>query len=44
MHAQDLLVYQGGNRETVEAVCKNFPQFNGVSTFALVVKSVNSID
>jgi len=44
MHAENLLINQGRNRKTVEAVCENFPQLDGVSTLALIVKTINSVN
>jgi hypothetical protein len=44
VHAQDLLINDCGNRETVEAISEGFPQFNVVASLALVVKSIDSVD
>ncbi len=44
MHAEDLLINDCGNRETVETISEGFPQFNVVASFALVVKSIDSVD
>ena len=44
MHAEDLLVNQGGDREAVEALCECFPQADVVPPLALVVETVDSID
>jgi len=44
MHAEDLLIYDSCNRQAVEAIGESFPQLDVVSTFALVIESVNSVD
>jgi hypothetical protein len=44
VHAKDFLVDQRSNGQAVEAVGENFPQFNGVSPLALIVKSVDPVD
>ena len=38
MHAEDLLVNDGRNRQTVEVVRKRLPKLDVVSSLALVVK------
>jgi len=44
VHAKDLLVNDGGDWEAVEAVRESLPQLDVVSSFAFVIKSVNSVD
>jgi hypothetical protein len=44
VHAQNLIVYQRGDRQTIKAVCKNFPQLDCVSSLALIVEAVNAIN
>jgi len=44
MHAENFLVNQGSNGETVEAVGENLPQLDGVATLALIVEAIDSID
>jgi len=44
MHCEDLLVDNSSDRETIEAICEGFPQFNVISAFAFVIKSINPID
>jgi hypothetical protein len=44
MQAKDLLVYDGGDGEAVEAISEGLPQFDVVATFALVVESVDTVD
>lgn len=44
MHAQDFLVNEGSNGEAVEAVSEGFPEFDVVSSLALVVEAVNTVD
>lgn len=39
MAAEDLLVDDGGNRQTVEAVGERFPQLDVVASLALVVEA-----
>jgi hypothetical protein len=36
MHCEDLLVDDSSDRETIEAICEGFPQFNVISAFACV--------
>lgn len=44
MHGEDLLVDDGGNWEAVEAVGKGLPELDVVSSLALVVEAVDTID
>lgn len=44
VHAQDLVVNDCSDRQTVEAVGEYLPQSNAESTLALVVESVDSVD
>lgn len=44
MTAEDLLIDDGGNRQTIEAVCESLPQFNVESAFALIVEAVDAVD
>lgn len=44
MHGEDLLVDDGGNGQAVEAVSEGLPQLDVVSSLALVVESVNTVD
>lgn len=44
MHAEDLLVDDGGNWEGVECLGEGFPHFDVVSALALVIKPINPID
>jgi len=44
MHAKNFVINQGCNRQAVEAISEDFPKFNSVSTLALIVKTVNSIN
>jgi len=44
VHAQNLLVDQSTDRQTVKDVGEDLPEFDGVPAFALVVETVNSID
>ena len=44
MHAQDLLIDDGGNGQAVEAVSEGLPQLDVVSALALVVETIDSVD
>lgn len=44
MHGEDLLIDDGRNRQTVEAVGERLPQLDIVPPLALVVEAVDAID
>lgn len=44
VHGEDLLVDDGGDGQAVEAVGERLPQLDVVSSFALVVESVDAVD
>ena len=44
MDAENFIVYNGGYREAIKAMYEFFPQFQRVSSFALIVESIDSID
>lgn len=44
MHGKDFLVDDGGDRQTVETVCKRLPQFDVIPSFTLIVKAVYTVD
>lgn len=44
MHGEDLLVNDGGNRETVKAVGESLPELDVVSALALIVETVDTVD
>ena len=44
MHTKDFLVDNCSNWKAVEAVCERFPKFDVVASFALVIKSINTVD
>jgi hypothetical protein len=44
VHCEDLLVNDGSNRKAVEAVRKCLPKLDVVSTLALVVEAVDTVD
>ena len=44
VNAENLIVYYSCYRETVEALDKLFPQLQRIPSFALVIKSVNSVN
>jgi hypothetical protein len=43
MHAKDLVVNDSGNRKTVEAISERLPKLDVVSTFALVVETIDPV-
>jgi hypothetical protein len=44
VHAENLVVDDGGDGEAIEAVREHFPQLDGVAALALVVEAVDAID
>ena len=44
MHAEDLLVDDRGNGQAVEAISERLPQFDVVTSLALIIKAVYSVD
>lgn len=44
MHAEDLLVNDGSDGETVEAVCERLPELDVIAALALVVESIDTVD
>jgi len=44
VHGEDLLVDDSGDGQAVEAVGKRLPQLDVVSSFALVVESVDAVN
>jgi hypothetical protein len=44
MHAQDLVIYEGCNGHAVEDILEFFPDADRVSTLALVVEAIDTID
>lgn len=44
VHREDLLIDDCGNWQAVEAVGESLPQFDVVSSFALIVEAVYTID
>ena len=44
MHCEDLLINDSGDWKTVEAVCEGLPQLDVVSSFALIVEAVDTVD
>lgn len=44
MHGKNLLVDDGCNGQTVEAIGKSLPQLDIVSPLALIVEAINSVD
>lgn len=44
MHAENLLVDDRSNGQTVEAVCKGLPKLDVITPLAFVVEAINTID
>jgi hypothetical protein len=44
VHGENLLVNDGSNRQAIEAVRECLPELDVVSTLALVVKAVDTVD
>jgi hypothetical protein len=44
VHAKDLFINQSSHGEAIEGIRKDLPKLDGVSSFALVVKAVNTVD
>ena len=44
MHGEDLLVNDGCDGKTIEAVCKSFPQLDVISSLTLVIKAIDAIN
>lgn len=44
MHGEDLLINDGSNGETVEAVGESLPELDVVSALALIVETVDTVD
>lgn len=44
MHAENFLVNKSCNWKTVEHVGENFPEFDSVSSLALIVEPINAVD
>lgn len=44
MHGEDLLVDDSGDRQAVEAIRKSLPELDVVTTLALIVEAVDTVD
>lgn len=44
MHGEDLLVNNGRDRQAVEAVGESLPQLDVVSSLALIVETIDTVD
>ena len=44
MHSEDLLIDDGSDGQAIEAVCECLPKLDVVSSLALIVEAVNTID
>lgn len=44
MHREDLLIDDGGNRQAVETIGKSLPKLDVITTLALVVETVDTVN
>lgn len=44
VHAKDLLIDEGGNREAVEAIGEELPKAHTEAALALVIKAIDAVD
>ena len=44
MHAQNFIIDQCSDRQTIKAVSEDLPQFDAMSALALIVETVDPID
>lgn len=44
MHGENLLINDGCNGQAVEAICERLPQLDVVSSFALIVEPIDTVD
>ena len=44
MHAEDLLIDQSCNGQTIEDITENSPESDRVSAFALVIEAIDTVD
>jgi hypothetical protein len=44
VNTENFVVYNSSDWEAIEALNELFPQFQGVSAFALVIEAVDSVD
>ena len=44
VHAEDLLIDEGCNREAIEAVSEGLPELDVVSSLALIIEAIDSVD
>jgi len=44
VHAQDLVIDECGNRQTIKNILKFFPEANTIPAFTLVVKAIDTVD
>jgi hypothetical protein len=44
VHAKDLLVNDGGNRQAVEAIDEGLPKLDVIPSFALIIETVDAVD
>jgi hypothetical protein len=44
VHAEDFLVNESSDGETIETVSESLPQLDIVAALALVVETINSVD
>ena len=44
MHAENFLIDKSSNWEAIEAIGKNLPKLDTMSTLALIIESIDAID
>lgn len=44
MATENLLIYDGSNREAVEAVCERLPEFYVEPALALIIEAIDPVD
>lgn len=44
MHGEYLLINNGSNGQTIEAIRERFPKFDVVSSLAFIIEAINTID
>lgn len=44
MHTKNFLINDGSNWEAVETICESLPELDVITTFALVIKPIDTID
>ena len=44
MHAENLVIYKSSYGQAVEAVSEDFPELDGVASFAFIIETINTVD